>query len=152
MSDQKSDTVNRKQIHHQEHLKRCPFCAGRAQLRIDQDKTDLRIQCEDCDLRTPSSQPENEEQLRAWWNRRKGSPSAFGGRATKGISTKRKRAASRRNLRRARVVAKSRRMAEKLQAMREVEEAEYQAEIAALPEPRRSRIIALEKAAQDAYG
>lgn len=151
MSEQKTDAGKQAEIGHHKRLKCCPFCAGRAYLRINQDKTDLRIQCDGCDLRTPSGHPENEEQLRAWWNRREGSPSAFGGRATKGISTKRKRAASRRNLRRARVVAKSRRMADKLEAMREVEEAEYQAGIAALPEPQRSRILALEKAVQDAY-
>jgi hypothetical protein len=152
MSKPKTETGKQVEIARRKRLKRCPFCAGRAHVRINQDKSDLRIQCEDCDLRTPSGHPEKEEQLRAWWNRRAGSPSAYGGRATKGISTKRKRAASRRNLRRARVVAKSRRMADKLEAMREVEEAEYQAEIAALPEPHRSRILALEKAARDSHG
>lgn len=97
-------------------LKACPFCAGLAQIIPAGDGTDFTAQCSVCEATAPGCYV-SELTAAAAWNQRCGSPSAAGGKATRGISTKRKRASSKRNLRRARWVHRCRKMADRFQCV-----------------------------------
>jgi hypothetical protein len=82
-------------------LKVCPFCSHIPALKAMPRPW---IECRGCGVSLAPVEPVDEAELVGRWNRRHGTHSAAGGRATKGLSTKRKRRASRRNLRRARRV------------------------------------------------
>jgi hypothetical protein len=61
------------------------------------------IFCCGCGVRSPSNAAASEAAV-AWWNKRRGTVSTLGGLATRGLSSRKKRIASRRNLRKARRV------------------------------------------------
>ena len=96
------------------HFKLCPFCSRSAHPIQLNDGFAFLVECTGCKVRSPTTYP-SVLAAAGWWNQRAGTPSAFGGRATRGISTKRKRASSRRNLRRARWVKKCRRLADRFE-------------------------------------
>jgi Restriction alleviation protein Lar len=76
----------------------CPFCGSEAQLLRVDDR--YGVQCV-CGAGIPPAHGTEAGAL-VLWNRRSGGAAAAGGRATRGLSSARKRAASRRNLRLAR--------------------------------------------------
>jgi hypothetical protein len=78
-------------------LKPCPFCDGRAELATSTKPPRYGVICLNCPAEIPPLLLTQEVAVRLW-NQRKGTASAFGGRATKGISTWKKRRACRRNL------------------------------------------------------
>jgi hypothetical protein len=85
-------------------LRTCPFCAGAGEFIGDPDSPGVGVRCARCGASIPAIHAARKEAT-AIWNRRYGSAtslSALGGAATRGLSTPRKRAASRRNLKRAR--------------------------------------------------
>jgi len=59
--------------------------------------------CGGCGLRSPTI-PSSPEAVVGWWNKRRGTVSALGGLGTRGRTSRRKRIASRRNLKKARRV------------------------------------------------
>ncbi|MGD0614170.1 MAG: Lar family restriction alleviation protein, partial [Verrucomicrobiota bacterium] len=82
-------------------LKRCPFCYSNAKVATAYEPTRYGIHCPGC---AAGFLPvlETEREAVARWNRRAGTVSAAGGRATRGLTSRRKAAAARRNLRKAR--------------------------------------------------
>ena len=78
-------------------IRPCPFCGSEAQLVLAHDHVRRGIQCSVCSACAPPLHRSEFEAL-ARWNRRSGGVPAAGGRATRGLSTARKRRASRRNL------------------------------------------------------
>ena len=77
-------------------IRRCPFCGSEAHL-VTAGQIRYGVQCSVC---RACFLPVHRNQAEALmlWNRRSGGVSAAGGRATKGVSTTKKRRASRRNL------------------------------------------------------
>ena len=82
-------------------IKTCPFCASAASLAEAGSPPRFGVRCGGCQVRVSEIYQSREEALAAWGQRR-GTASYFGGRATKGLTTRRKNAACRKNLRRAR--------------------------------------------------
>src|ERR1035438_8409471 len=82
-------------------LKQCPFCSGQAKVTTTLKPLRYGVDCSDCPAEIPALLLTQGVAIRLW-NRRSGMASAFGGRATKGKSSWRKRRACRRNLRIAR--------------------------------------------------
>lgn len=84
-------------------IRPCPFCASEAQIVTADDPVRYGVQCPACRaLFLPIYKSEAEALMR--WNRRSGS--VAGGRGTRGISTAKKRRASRKNLAAAREAKK----------------------------------------------
>jgi hypothetical protein len=75
----------------------CPFCGSEARLVVGHDQVRRGIQCSGCPACVPPICDTDWDALFRW-NRRSGGAAAAGGRATRGISTARKRRASRANL------------------------------------------------------
>ena len=86
-------------------IKPCPFCAGRAVVTENIDREVFSIECCGCSLQFMNVFKSFEEAA-LMWCRRRSTVSAAGGRATRGLSTRKKRRACRRNLRRARKMKK----------------------------------------------
>ena len=86
-------------------LKCCPFCAGKAEVVTANEPTRHGVRCASCHA---GFQPVFKDREEAFfvWNWRGGTSSAAGGRATKGISTAKKRRTCRRNLKLARKAKK----------------------------------------------
>ena len=79
----------------------CPFCAGGAHVSFQGLKPLLYgIHCRNCGAGIPARYTSQQKAIQVW-NRRSGLAS-LGGRATRGIRSRRKLAAARRNLKRAR--------------------------------------------------
>lgn len=78
-------------------IRDCPFCGSPAQLVVAHDQVRRGIQCSGCPACVPPICDTDWDALFRW-NRRSGGAAAAGGRATRGISTARKRRASRANL------------------------------------------------------
>jgi hypothetical protein len=75
----------------------CPFCGSEGALVVAPDQVRRGIQCSGCPACVPPICGNDWEALLRW-NRRSGGAAAAGGRAARGISTARKRRASRANL------------------------------------------------------
>jgi len=125
-------------------LKICPFCAGQAEVITDYEPTRYGIRCAVCH---GGFQPVYEtcDEAAIMWNRRSGGISAAGGRATRGLRSRRKAAASKRNLKKARAAKKLKKICtridvafEKLKPLRESEIA--QAEEAAVASRARLKV------------
>jgi hypothetical protein len=79
----------------------CPFCSGGGHLTFcGLTPTRYGIQCRNCGASVPARHASHQDAIRAW-NRRSGL-AMLGGRATKGLRSRRKLAAARRNLKTAR--------------------------------------------------
>jgi hypothetical protein len=78
-------------------IRPCPFCGSQARLVVALDQMRRGIQCSGCPACVPPICGNDWEALLRW-NRRSGGVSAAGGRATRGISTARKRRSARANL------------------------------------------------------
>jgi hypothetical protein len=78
-------------------IRACPFCGSEARLVVGHDQVRRGIQCSGCPACVPPICETDWDALFRW-NRRSGGAAAAGGRATRGISTARKRRASRANL------------------------------------------------------
>jgi Na+-translocating ferredoxin:NAD+ oxidoreductase RnfC subunit len=90
----------------------CPLCGGASEFVCDSDLSGVGIRCINCGMSIPPNHA-NSIEAAATWNRRQGSAkalAALGGAATRGLSTPRKRAASRRNLKKARARKKLKRI------------------------------------------
>jgi hypothetical protein len=125
-------------------LKACPFCAGRAELVIAHDPVRYGVRCVACRVYFLPNLETREEAL-ARWNRRVAGTA--GGRATKGLTSRRKRRAARRNLRTARkqkqlqrIRAEVDKLMTQLKSARQVE----MAEIKAMVEQSRAKLAAME--------
>lgn len=125
--------------------KRCPFCNGQAEV-VGACGQGFGVRCAGCGVLFPAIYRTCDEVI-ALWAKRAGIPSWFGGKATKGISTRRKRRACRRNLKKARqrkqikrIRADTEAIMPQLQAARAPELADLQAAAA----QSRARLKALE--------
>jgi len=78
-------------------IRACPFCGSEAQLVLAHDQVRRAVQCSNCSASVPPTSGTEFEAL-ARWNRRSGGVAAAGGRATRGLRSRRKLAAARRNL------------------------------------------------------
>jgi hypothetical protein len=93
-------------------LKVCPFCASPAQLNHHAgDPPRFGVTCIECRASVPTIYP-TQDAASAAWGRRRGTASASGGRATKGVMTRRKRRACRANL----VLARTKKKINRLRA------------------------------------
>src|SRR5512137_445137 len=82
-------------------IRPCPFCGSRAELVLAHDQVRRGIQCSACSACVPPvHRSEFEAMMR--WNRRSGGVAAAGGRATRGLRSRRKLPAAKRNLKVAR--------------------------------------------------
>lgn len=115
--------------------KRCPFCNGQAEV-VGACGQGFGVRCAGCGVLFPAIYRTCDEVI-ALWAKRAGIPSWFGGKATKGISTRRKRRACRRNLKKARQRKQLKRIRDnaealmpQLQAMRHKELAEAELAVA----------------------
>ena len=112
----------------------CPFCAATGHLTFRGLSPVLYgVQCRSCGANIPANRAKSQDAIQAW-NRRRGLASA-GGKATKGIMTRKKHRSCRRNLRIARrekkmksIRAEGEVLYWKLKELRAVERAEMQAE------------------------
>ena len=86
-------------------LKCCPFCAGKAEVITANEPTRYGVRCSSCHGGFQPAYKAREEAV-FLWNWRGGTSSAAGGRATKGLRSKRKVASAKRNLRKARAAKK----------------------------------------------
>ena len=86
-------------------LKICPFCAGPAEVVTANEPTRYGVRCVSCHAGFQPVFKDREEAFLVW-NWRGGTASAAGGRATKGLRSRRKVATARRNLRKARTAKK----------------------------------------------
>jgi len=85
-------------------LKVCPFCGSDGDLIHAPESVGVGVRCTNCGASIPQIHSSAAEATTAW-NHRCNSPAslaALGGAATRGLSTRRKRVSSRRNLRKAR--------------------------------------------------
>jgi Lar family restriction alleviation protein len=126
-------------------IRPCPFCGSEAQLVLAHDQVRRGIQCSACSACVPPlHKSEFEAMMR--WNRRSGGVAGAGGRATRGISTAKKRRACRKNLTLARKAKLLIRLKAKTDAaiaqLRSYREAEGR-ELEELARRSRSRIAAL---------
>jgi hypothetical protein len=93
----------------------CPYCAGTPHLTwVGLDPVLYGFRCRDCGASIPPRHPNIKEATCAW-NRRSGL-AALGGKATRGIRSRRKVAAAKRNLRKAREVHQLNRMRQEVEA------------------------------------
>jgi Lar family restriction alleviation protein len=85
------------------HFKLCPHCGCTSPEIVHQNESEEAWHCVACpDCGASSGLRSTEEEAAEAWNRRHERVSAAGGRATHGISTKKKHRACRRNLKKAR--------------------------------------------------
>lgn len=110
-------TLPETQMAPQQALKQCPCCNGTAALNPSAGRSLFYAECTECGLQTL---PGVAIAVTNCWNARRGTVSAFGGRATKGLRTKRKFWSSKRNLKIARRVKALKRLHPRIQ--RAVEE------------------------------
>lgn len=78
-------------------IRPCPFCGSEARLVAVHDQVRRAVQCSNCCASIPPTSGSEFEALFRW-NRRSGGAAAAGGRATKGLTSAKKRRASRANL------------------------------------------------------
>src|SRR5260370_24872330 len=78
----------------------CPFCCGRGLLTWAADTKKYGVLCCGCPTRFPEIFQTWDDAI-AGWSSRKGTASAFGGRATAGKTSRRKSRAAKSNLRKA---------------------------------------------------
>jgi hypothetical protein len=78
-------------------IRACPFCGSQAPLVVAHDHIRRGIQCSGCPACVPPICGTDWEALFRW-NRRSGGAAAAGGRATKGLTSAKKRRSSRANL------------------------------------------------------
>ena|SRR5208282_3694319 len=126
-------------------LKLCPFCASRAEI-FQADDRRFGIGCPGCPVAIPAIYQSAEVAV-MWWNLRQGTASYRGGLATKGLSTRRKRRACRRNLRKARQQKQLRRIrghTESTMVMLKAARAVEMAEVQAAAKISRAKLAALE--------
>lgn len=130
-------------------LKVCPFCGGASDFIHDHQTLGVGVACSTCGAMVPVNHRARDMAAMAW-NQRRGSPvslAALGGAATRGLSTPRKRSASRRNLRRARERKTINRIKAGIEAsytrLQEARQAE-QTEIEAISARSRSRWLELQ--------
>lgn len=114
-------------------IRRCPFCGSPGQL-VGASGSGFGICCGQCGVFFPAIH--TQVVAITLWNKRRGTASAAGGRATLGVSTAKKRRAARTNLRLARNALKLKRLRAKVELLmpqlRAAREAQiYQAEQAA---------------------
>jgi hypothetical protein len=123
-------------------IRPCPFCGSKAEFVSGEDQFCRGIQCPACSACLP---PVNGDEFQALarWNRRSGSAAAAGGRATRGISTAKKRQASRRNLelaRQAKAVMKiNSEVSDSIAILKEARRAEIE-DVEAIAAERRARL------------
>lgn len=126
-------------------IRACPFCGSQARLVVAHDHVRRGIQCSGCPACVPPICDTDWEALFRW-NRRSGGAAAAGGRATRGISTPKKRRSSRANLALARrskqMIAIRTKTDEAVARLRSYREAE-QRELDALSEETSARLAAL---------
>lgn len=126
-------------------LRVCPYCASVADLHRSGDPPLYGVQCRGCRAGFEPIHPAEALALIAW-NRRSGGVAAAGGRATRGVSTARKRRAARANLALARrskqMIAIRAKTSEAIARLRPYREAE-QRELGVLSERTRARLAAL---------
>jgi hypothetical protein len=128
-------------------FKLCPLCGNPAEI-VGATGYGFGIRCRGCGVSYPAIYKTRDEVV-ALWNRRSGTASAFGGRATKGKCSRRKLRAARRNLRKAReqkqlkgIYARIEALMPQLQEARAVELAEAEKALA----ESRTKLKALEPA------
>lgn len=116
-------------------LRPCPFCGSPGRRVVADDQVHLGVECSACSACIPATHTEFEALFR--WNRRSGGIAGAGGRATKGISTARKRGSSRANLALARqskqmmaIRAETEEAVARLRPCREAEQRELEAQAA----------------------
>ena len=121
MSNVTNKTVYQQKI--SKPIRSCPFCGYPAELVGSTARYGIR--CYGCSVFLPAIHSTPEQAI-ALWHIRRGTASAAGGRATRGLSSRKKRRACRRNLRRARQARALLRSMEKLRSARaeELREAE----------------------------
>jgi hypothetical protein len=117
-------------------IRPCPFCGSQARLVVAHDQVHRGIQCAGCPACVPPICDTDWDALFRW-NRRSGGGSAAGGRATRGISTPKKRRAARANLALARrskqmiaIRAKTNEAIARLRPYREAEQRELETQAA----------------------
>jgi hypothetical protein len=86
-------------------IKPCPLCGGFAVVAFDATRLHHGVRCLGCQANLPAIFESAEEAINAWCQRR-GTAAFAGGKATRGILTKKKQRASLRNLRAARKARK----------------------------------------------
>ena len=131
----------------------CPLCGGLGEFVFDCETSGVSVHCINCGMSIPGIHA-NSIEAATIWNRRHGSAkalAALGGAATRGLSTPRKRAASRRNLKKARARKKLKRIRAgieiaytRLKQARKVEQADVEAAAARS----RARLMDLESLIQ----
>ena len=93
----------------------CPFCSGSCHVTFKGINPVLfGVQCRNCGASIPARHAQYKDAVRAW-NPRSGL-AAMGGRATRGIRSRRKLAAARRNLKKARQVRQINRLRQGIEA------------------------------------
>ena len=105
-------TLPETQMAPQQELKQCPCCNGTAALNPSAGRSLFYAECTECGLQTL---PGVAIAVTNCWNARRGTVSAFGGRATKGLRSKRKFWSSKRNLRKARQAKALKRLRPRIQ-------------------------------------
>jgi hypothetical protein len=118
-------------------LKPCPYCGSHGIITQAAGQTKFGLGCTGCPLLFPDIYDTPETAVTAW-GLRQGTASAAGGRATRGVSTWRKRRSCRRNLRIARrekklkwIRAQIEAAATRLKELRKIEIQEFEAEAVA---------------------
>ena len=96
-----SSALPKSQIDPQQELKPCPCCSGEAVLNPEDRCNLVYAECRGCGLRTL---PGRVSVVVTSWNSRKNATAVAGGKATRGLRSKKKLWSSRRNLRKARRV------------------------------------------------
>jgi hypothetical protein len=111
--------------------KQCPFCNGLAVVTTCYEPIRYGVRCTACEvIFLPVL--ESEAEAVALWNRRCGTVSAAGGRATAGKCSRRKRASCRRNFRRAREQKKLKQIRARLNVVAPLLKSFWESELAEL--------------------